>query len=30
VLMQPDRASAVMIAVIGSRNARTARTEAIP
>ena len=28
--MQPDSASAVMIAVTGSRNARTSRTEAIP
>src|SRR5258707_9550212 len=30
VRMQPDRASAVMIAVIGNRNARATRTGAIP
>ena len=30
VRMQPDRASAVMIAVIGNRNARTTHTGAIP
>src|SRR5260370_42000647 len=30
VCMQPDRASAVMIAVIGNRNARATRTGAIP